>query len=73
LSGAGVAAVGFRVGACDAALVPGPLREIAADNFFPVIGIRVTLNCGRVRRRIAGPLVAAEATQKLEKTRFRLD
>jgi hypothetical protein len=73
LSGAAVAAVGFRVGACDAALVPGPLRKIAADNVFPVIGIRAMLNRGRVRRRIAGSLVAAETTQELEKTRFRLD
>ncbi len=32
--GAGVAAVGLRVGACDAALAPRPLRKIAADNFF---------------------------------------
>jgi hypothetical protein len=73
LHGAGSAAVGFRVGACDAALALRPLREIAADNFFPIIGIRAMVNRERVRRRIAGPLVAAETTQKLEKTRFRLD
>jgi hypothetical protein len=73
LHGAGVAAVGFRVGACDAALAPRPLREIAADNFFPIIGIRAMLNRERVRQHIAGSLVAAETTEKLEKTRFRLD
>jgi hypothetical protein len=31
------------------------------------------LNRERVRQRIAGPLVAAETTQELEKARFRLD
>jgi len=51
LSGAGVAAVGFRVGACDAALAPRPLPEIAADNFFPIIRIRAMLNRERLRRR----------------------
>jgi hypothetical protein len=73
LHGAGSAAVGFRVGACDAARAPTPLREIAADIFFPIIGIRAKLNRKRVRQGIAEPLVAAETTQKLEKTRFRLD
>jgi hypothetical protein len=67
LHGAGVAAVGFRFGACDAALAPRPLRKIVADNFFPIIGIRAMLNRGRVRRRIAGPLVAAETTQNWRK------
>jgi hypothetical protein len=43
------------------------------DIFFPIIGIRAMVNRERVRRRIAGPLVAAETTQKMEKTRFRLD
>jgi hypothetical protein len=73
LHGAGVAAVGFRVGASDAALAPRPLPEIAADNFFPIIRIRAMLNRERLRQRIAKPLVAAETTKKKEKTRFRLD
>ena len=30
------------------------------------------LNCERVRQRIARPLVAAETSQKLKKTRFLL-
>ncbi|MGD0185269.1 MAG: hypothetical protein ABSC25_08460 [Roseiarcus sp.] len=51
MHGAGVAAVGFRVGACDAALAPRPLPEIAADNFFPIIRIRAMLNRERLRRR----------------------
>jgi hypothetical protein len=34
LRGAGVAAVGIRVGACDAALAPRPIREIAATIAF---------------------------------------
>ncbi len=63
--GAGVAAVGFRVGACDAALGPRPPREIAADIFFPTIGVRAKLNRERVRQGAAGPLVAAETTQKI--------
>ena len=36
---AAVAAVGFRVGACAAALASRPLRKIAADNFFPIIAL----------------------------------
>ncbi len=67
------APVGFRVGARDAALAARSFLEIAADNFFSIIGVRAMLNRERVRRPIAGPLVAAETTQKLEKTRFRLD
>jgi hypothetical protein len=59
-----VAAVGFRAGACDAALAPRPLRKIVADKFFPIIGIRAMLNRERVRQGIVGPLVAAETTQK---------
>jgi len=71
--GAGVAAVGFRVGGCAAALAPRPLPENCRDNFFPINGIRAIVNGAGIRQRIAGPLVAAEATQKLKKTRFRLD
>jgi hypothetical protein len=55
--GAGVAAVGFRVGACDAAFAPRPLRKIVADNFFPMIGIRAMVNRQRARQAIAGPPV----------------
>jgi hypothetical protein len=73
LHGAGVAAVGFRVGACDAAFAPRPLPENAADNFFPVIRIRAMLNRERVRQGVAGPPIAVETTQKSEKSRFRLD
>jgi hypothetical protein len=40
-------------------------RKIVADNFFPKTGIRAMVNRERVRRRIAGPLVAAETTQKI--------
>jgi hypothetical protein len=64
LHGAGTAAVSFRVGACDAALARRPLAEIAADNFFPIIGIRAMVNRERVRQSAAGPLIAAETTQK---------
>jgi hypothetical protein len=73
LHGAGVAAVGFRAGACDAVLSPRPVAEIAADIFFPIIGIRAMLNRERARQGAAGPPIAAEAAQKLEKTRFRVD
>jgi len=52
---------------------PDAPSENRRDNFFPIIGIRAMVNHGRVRRGIAGPLVAAETRQKLEKTRFRLD
>jgi hypothetical protein len=71
--GAGVAAVGFRVGACGAALGPRPPREIAADISFPMIEIHAKLNPERVRQGAAGPLVAAETTQKYGETRFRLE
>ncbi len=52
---------------------PRSRREIAADNFFPIAGLRAMLNRGRARQRIAGPLVAAETRQTLETTRFRFD
>ena len=32
----------------------GRLRDIAADKFFPIIGIRAMVNRGRVRRRASG-------------------
>ncbi len=54
--------------------LPGdPFRKIAGDNFFPIIRIRAMVNRERFRQRIAGSLAAAETTQKLERTRFRLD
>ena len=33
---------------------PGPFRKIVADNFFPVIGIRATVNLAGVRWRTSG-------------------
>ena len=67
MHGAAVAPVGFRVDAFAAALAARPLQEIAADRFFPIIGLRAKLNRERVRRGIAGPLVAAETTQNWRK------
>jgi hypothetical protein len=71
-AGAGVAAVGFRVGACDATLAPRPLtghrrRQILSDNRNSRYGESRARSAACVR-----PFVAAETTQKLEKTRFRL-
>ena len=73
-AGAGSAAVGFRIGACGAALALRPLREIAVDNFFPKIEIRAMVNRQRVRQPIAGRLVPRPRPRRvLEKTRFRVD